>query len=126
VLHNGAHAKIFRNADELRKRLTQAEKVLWNQLRARRFLGLKFRRQHPFGEFIFDFYCHEQLLAIEVDGEIHSAPEQKARDTWRTTVLGEQGVRIIRIPNAEILTDVDKVMRHLEKFLTNDSSIGRG
>ena len=67
VLHNGAHAKIFRNAEELRQRSTQAEKVLWERLRARRFLDLKFRRQHPFGEFIFDFYCHEQLLAVELE-----------------------------------------------------------
>jgi very-short-patch-repair endonuclease len=67
----GASATTKALAAELRKNMTDAEKVLWQQLRNRKLGDLKFRRQHPVGIFILDFYCHEKKLAIEVDGGIH-------------------------------------------------------
>ena len=74
--------KVFEHARDLRKRLTDAEKVLWNILRDRKFLGYKFRRQAPVGEFIADFLCNNPPLIIEVDGPIHIG--QTAQDAERT------------------------------------------
>jgi very-short-patch-repair endonuclease len=65
--------EIKARARELRKVMTPAEKMLWQQLRGRGLNGLKFRRQHPLGNLIVDFYCAEHRLVIEVDGGIHDA-----------------------------------------------------
>ena len=71
----GASATTKALAAEMRKNMTYAEKVLWQQLRNRKLDDLKFRRQHPVAIFILDFYCHEKKLAIEVDGGIHNNEE---------------------------------------------------
>ncbi|MCL5994855.1 MAG: endonuclease domain-containing protein, partial [Chloroflexi bacterium] len=68
----------------LRQQQTDAEKHLWRLLRDRQFHGAKFRRQHPIGNYILDFYCHEAKLAIELDGSQHAEPDQAAHDAVRT------------------------------------------
>ena len=75
-LHLGANHVIFKNAESLRYNLTQAELVLWGHLKGNQ-LGSKFRRQHPLGIYIADFYCHEALLVIELNGDIHNLEEIK-------------------------------------------------
>jgi len=70
-------------ARELRKTETSAEKLLWEMLRDRKLLGLKFRRQHPIGRYIADFFCHEIGLVIELDGAIHENMDQKEYDAIR-------------------------------------------
>ena len=72
TLHHNASASLHNQARILRKAETEAEKLLWKELKNRKCGGLKFRRQHPFGKFVLDFYCHERALAVEVDGGIHS------------------------------------------------------
>lgn len=67
----GASPKIFQRATELRKNMTEAERILWSALRRKQLSGKRFRRQHPIETFIVDFYCHEARLVIEVDGGIH-------------------------------------------------------
>ena len=67
-MHAGAKPELFRFADELRERMTEAEEKLWKYLR-KKPLGYKFRRQHPFSLYILDFYCHKAKLAIEFDKE---------------------------------------------------------
>lgn len=86
--------------------------LLWRQLRKRPD-GLKFRHQHPAGPYSLDFYCPEVDLAIEVDGEAHARGDQPERDAERDAWLGMRGVRILRIPAAEVLRDLDAVMRHI-------------
>ena len=81
--HNhGASGIIKMKAKELRKELTKSEKILWSHLRRGQQSGMYFRRQHPYGIYILDFYCFKANLVIEVDGEIHS--NQKEYDDERT------------------------------------------
>ena len=95
----GAIIGLNETAREMRHELTPAESQLWNALRGRKLGGLKFRRQHPVGRFILDFFCAEYRLVVEVDGEIHAT--QIEHDTERTRLLGEFGYRVIRfrVPN---------------------------
>ena len=101
-------------ARRLRRRLTPAEARLWIALR-RRNLRCKFRRQHPFGPYILDFYCPEQQLAVEVDGGVHDNDEQAAHDRRRTQWLASQGVRVIRCTNEEVRDHLDGVLAWIEQ-----------
>jgi very-short-patch-repair endonuclease len=84
AIYFGAKPELFRLAGELRHSMTPAEKLLWEQLRERKMMGYRFRRQHPFNIVILDFFCYKLLLSIEVDGSVHSDPSQKERDKERT------------------------------------------
>jgi very-short-patch-repair endonuclease len=95
-------------ARELRKTMTPAEELLWQQLRGRKLSGLKFRRQHPIGTFIVDFYCGGYSLIIEVDGGIHAA--QGEYDTQRTQELVDFGYRVLRFTNQEVEEAIDSVL----------------
>ncbi|MDZ7717316.1 MAG: endonuclease domain-containing protein [Balneolaceae bacterium] len=114
-LHAGAEPYQFRYAKELRREMTKAEEVLWEQLRARRFLNLKFRRQHPILDFVVDFYCHELKLIVEADGKYHSEENTQYYDDERTKELQRYGYLVIRFSNEEILNDMDQVLRQLKK-----------
>jgi len=109
TLNFGAKKEIFENAKELRKNQTETEKALWKALRSRRCGGLKFRRQHPVKEFILDFYCHEYLLGIEVDGEVHENDSAKEYDLNRTAELESLGIIILRFKNEEVIKNIAKV-----------------
>ncbi len=103
-------------AKRMRKEYTDAEDVLWQQLRANK-LGVKFRRQHPIETYIADFVCLHSALIIEVDGGYHESPEQKVYDEERTKVLSEIGFTVMRLTNAEVLGDTDKVITYIRKTL---------
>ncbi|MBL6448478.1 DUF559 domain-containing protein [Fulvivirga sp. 29W222] len=116
-LHSGASGNDFRNAKENRQQLTFAEQLLWMQLRNRRLKGFKFRRQHPISAFIIDFYCHQCLLAIEVDGGYHEDPQQMEYDIERTRVLEELGVHVVRFSNDEVVKKMSWVLEEIGKHL---------
>ncbi|UZK70706.1 endonuclease domain-containing protein [Sphingomonas sp. S1-29] len=97
-------------ARRLRRAMTLPEVLLWNALRARP-AGLKFRRQHPCGSYILDFYCSDARLAIEVDGEVHSRGDQPMRDTARDRWCAKAGIAVLRIPAAAVLGDMEAVVR---------------
>ena len=78
-------------ARSLRRSLTDAEALLWRHLRSRQF-GVKFRRQHPFGPYVLDFYCHAVHLVVEVDGSQHETSQGKGRDEERTRFLEGAGL----------------------------------
>ena len=82
----GASNIIFENAKQLRNRLTESEKLLWEHLKENK-LGFKFRRQHPISFFIADFYCHEKKTIIELDGSIHDVKEILENDLQRQTAI---------------------------------------
>lgn len=105
-------------ARELRREQTRAEEILWRALRGRRLAGLKFRRQHPFGRFVLDFYCAEHPLAVEVDGSVHARPTQIAHDAARTRYLRERGLRVVRFNNDEIEANLDAVLRQILDSVT--------
>ena len=94
-----ASARIVQAAREQRRQQTPAEKKLWEALRSRRLAGLKFRRQHPFQQFILDMFCVEYQLEVEGDGGIHDDPAQAAHDTERTAFLEARGIRVLRFKN---------------------------
>jgi len=83
----------------LRRASTEAEAALWAQLRARRLAGFKFRRQHPCGPYILDFYCPARRLAVELDGGQHFDPLALRYDQRRTAFLHRRGIQVIRFPN---------------------------
>ncbi len=100
-----------------RREPTTAELKLWQALRNRALTGLKFRRQHPVSCFILDFYCSEQKLCIEVDGEIHSQPEQRILDSQRTSALNQLGLYVLRFTNTEIEDNMDQVIQKILQFI---------
>jgi very-short-patch-repair endonuclease len=100
-------------ARKLRKNMTLSEILLWQQIRKKK-LGVQFHRQVPMVRFVVDFYCHELMLAIEVDGNSHDAPERKALDEERQKILEGHGVQFIRISDLEVKKNMDGVLRHLE------------
>ncbi|MCX8478066.1 MAG: endonuclease domain-containing protein [Sphingomonas sp.] len=106
-----------RNAKRLRKEMTPPEIGLWLALR-RNEAGLRFRRQHSVGDYVLDFYCAPAMLAIEVDGEAHARGDRPARDVVRDAWLASQGVRVLRYPAKEVLTNLEGVVRQIIAITT--------
>ncbi len=107
-------------ARELRKNMTEAERLLWRQLRLRQFGGHKFRRQQPIGRYIADFVCLEKKLIVEVDGGHHS--EQVAYDQERDAWLEKQGFLILRFWDNEVLKQIESVKEVIMKALEECSN----
>ena len=91
----------------LRRNMTDAEQALWKKLRNCQIKGYKFRRQHPFGDFILDFVCLEARLVIEIDGGQHSESD---RDLMRDRALEEAGFSVMRFWNNQVLNEIKSVM----------------
>ena len=96
-------------ARELRKHMTDAERLLWSRLRRKQIHGQRFRRQHPIGPYIADFACTERRLVIELDGGQHV--QAKDKDAARTRWLADRGYRVLRFWNNEALTLIDAVVQ---------------
>src|SRR6185436_5719963 len=97
----------LQRAKELRREMTPAEKLLWQEVRANK-LGLRFRRQQVIQGFIVDFYCHKAGLVVEVDGDIHDL--QQEEDGRREKVLRELGLKLVRFRNDEVVRDLSTVV----------------
>jgi very-short-patch-repair endonuclease len=102
------------NARALRRAMTLPEVLLWKVLR-RGGGGYRFRRQHPAGPYVLDFFCPAAGLCIEVDGKAHDMGGNPARDSRRDAWLQEQGIRTLRIPAAEVLRDIEPVLRLIQE-----------
>ena len=102
----------LQRAKELRRDMTPAEKILWQELRANK-LGVHFRRQQVIAGFIVDFYCHKAALVIEVDGDIHDL--QQEEDARREKVLREMGLRIVRFRNEEVMKNLSAVVEKIRR-----------
>lgn len=100
-----ALSRTVASARRLRRTLTLPEVLLWAQLRGAQRDGLRFRRQHPVGPFVLDFYCPEAQLCVEVDGRAHDSAEVAARDLRRDRWLAQRGIRVLRIAASDILAD---------------------
>ncbi len=107
-----------RQARNLRKNMTEAERVLWRYLRDRRLDGLKFRRQQIIEGFIVDFFWHELKLVVETDGEIHDTPEQKEIDEHRKNVFESRCLKEIRFKNSDVLNNISYVLAAIRKHKT--------
>jgi very-short-patch-repair endonuclease len=121
LLHLGTSDKIFSMAHSLRQEMTDAEKLLWKALRNRKLNNLKFRRQHPIGQFVADFYCHEAKLVVEVDGSIHRLANISERDEGRTFELNRKNIKVIRFTNEEIFGDINMVLEKIVQSVENIS-----
>jgi len=102
---------IRQHARENRHHQSPAEAKLWKVLRNHNLDGRKFRRQHPIGPYIVDFYCHEARLVVELDGRSHDA--QMDYDAARTAWLESQGYRVIRFANAQVMKDIVSVVERI-------------
>jgi very-short-patch-repair endonuclease len=116
----GRWSRVRENAGENRAKPTGAEDALWQEVRARRLKGAKFRRQHAIGRFLVDFYCAEARLVIEVDGGIHSS--QQPEDRERESELAERGLTVIRFTNDEIMRHRPSVNSRIAAHLTPNPS----
>ena len=109
----------------LRKRGTEAEKILWEELRNNN-LGIKFRRQHPLGSFVVDFYAPKYKLAIELDGSVHKSNDAKEYDEMRTKILADMGIVFMRFWNSEIENNLLNVLLKInQKILSLENKAPR-
>ncbi len=108
----------LQQARALRQSPTTAEQLLWRHLRNRQLAGTKFRRQHPLGPYILDFVCLEQGLVVEVDGGQHADLQAQAYDRQRAVWLRQQGLRVLRFWNHEVVQQTNEVLAHVLQALT--------
>jgi very-short-patch-repair endonuclease len=108
-------SQILKNAKSLRGNQTEAEKLLWYNLRAGRFLNFKFKRQKPIDKYIVDFVCLEQKLIIKLDGGQHA--EQLDADEKRTKFLESQGYRVLRFWNNDVINNLESVLEEIKAHL---------
>ncbi len=103
----------LQRARELRRDMTPAEKILWDELRGNK-LGVHFRRQQIIAGFIVDFYCHKAGLVIELDGSIHDG--QREEDASRDKVLNEMGLKIVRFRNEDVTRNLLYVLKTIREL----------
>ncbi len=107
------HREKLKFKRDLRKNLTRAEHVLWQELRNRKLLGTKWKRQDTIGQFIADFLCKEHKLIVEVDGGVHET--QQEYDQLRTDIINVYGYRVIRFKNEEVLEELSNVLQKISE-----------
>ncbi|UOE41416.1 leucine--tRNA ligase [Chryseobacterium suipulveris] len=111
-------ALLIKKAQENRDNQTEAEAILWEQLKSRK-LDHKFRRQHLIADFIVDFVCLSKKLVVEVDGGYHTDPEQQMADEERTKILINEGFEVVRFRNEEVIGDIEAVLQKITNSLEN-------
>jgi len=109
-------------AKSLRKRSTDVEQHLWSHLRAGRFEGIKFRRQHPVGQYIVDFVCLERKLIIELDGGQHALPDEARKDRQRDAWLEKEGYTVVRFWDNEVLMKKNGILDAIRERLNRTPS----
>ena len=113
-----ASPEIIKRAAILRANTTPAENVLWEKINKSQLFGVRFKRQHPIGKFIVDFYCSKLYLVIEIDGDVHDLPDVVERDEGREVELKKYGLKILRFTNEEVLNKTDRVVEAIKQFIT--------
>jgi very-short-patch-repair endonuclease len=106
--------KLKHLSQELRKNMTDAEKLLWSKLRMKQLKGLMFSRQKPIGGYIADFYCHKAKLVIEVDGGQHFSSDTIDYDRIRDEFISSLGLTVLRFTNTDVLQNIDGVIEVIE------------
>ena len=101
--------------------MTAAETILWGFLRTKPG-GYKFRRQHPLGIYIADFFCYPLKLVIEVDGKIHTQEDIRIRDVERQKLIEADGIRVIRFKNEEVMNHIDTVISTINAHIIEQKS----
>jgi very-short-patch-repair endonuclease len=106
------------HARKLRKSMSLPEAMLWQRLRGSQ-LGMKFRRQHPVGPYVADFYCRDARLIIEIDGEAHNRGDRPEKDAARDAYLLDKGFEVLRIAAVEVLRDANAAAEGIAARLGN-------
>jgi len=106
-----------RLARALRREMSLPEVLLWKALKGRRLDGLHFRKQHPLGPYVLDFYCDSVRLCVEVDGASHGVGARPLRDEFRDGWLAEHGVKTLRLSAELVLQDVDDAVATIRQAL---------
>lgn len=107
------NSQLLQFAKAMRHVATDAENLLWQRFRAKRFMELKFRRQQVIEPYIVDFYCHEIGLVIELDGGQHNTEDDRAYDVERTQFLEALGLSVVRYWNSDVLRRSEVVLEDL-------------
>ena len=115
-MFEGASFLLFENAKKLRKKMTYAEEVMWMHLK-KGINGYKFRRQHPIGTYIADFFCHKAKLIIEIDGSIHNSDENKKNDFIKERDLKKLGYTIVRFTNDQVSKQIETVLNKISEIV---------
>ncbi|WP_022721867.1 endonuclease domain-containing protein [Rhodopseudomonas sp. B29] len=102
-----------RHARELRKKSTDAERLMWSALRDKQLDGFSFKRQVPIGPYITDFACHAKKLVVEIDGGQHFADDAERSDAARTAAIEARGFRVIRFSNADVMSNRAGVLQSI-------------
>jgi very-short-patch-repair endonuclease len=106
-----SHPTTQSRAKELRSEQTPPEQLLWRALRSRQLKDLKFRRQHPIGRYIVDFYCARHKLVVEIDGDTHV--DQTEYDADRTIYLNDVGYRVLRFTNRDVINNLNGIIESI-------------
>ena len=102
-------------ARELRSIMTPAEAVLWKCLRGKKS-GFKFRRQHPIGPYVLDFFCYELNLAVEIDGGVHETRSATIHDEERTFYLNSRGISVLRYSNDVVYRNLGAIILSIQHY----------
>ena len=113
-MFNSNKKTLLANRKRLRNNLTPAEAALWELIKNKKLDGRKFRRQHSIGNFILDFYCPEEKIAIELDGEDHYWDEGIKRDKLKSAYVVSYGIEIVRFENKLVYKDPEFVLKTLK------------
>ncbi len=105
-------------ARNLRNNSTKSEIFLWKFLKGKQVMGYDFHRQKPIDNFILDFFCHELMLGIEVDGYTHQLDEVYQKDVVKTKRMKDIGIHILRFEDDEVLLDINNVLRAIEDYIS--------
>ena len=105
----------YQRARAFRQALTPPEARLWRCLKGDQLGGMGFRKQHPIGPYILDFYCAASKLAVEVDGAAHDHPDQIAHDARRTHWLGGKGIRVIRVRALDVRDELNGILEYIRR-----------
>ena len=113
--HSNITPKTRQTAKRLRRELTKAEAAMWSMLRDLRPYGARFRRETPIGPYIADFAWLSARLVVEVDGDSHETDAGRRHDTRRDTFMREQGFKVLRFDNAQVVDGPDYVFIEIQK-----------
>ena len=120
IIPYSPHLKEY--ARQLRNHPTQSERFLWKMLKGKELKGYDFHRQKPLDNYIADFFCHELMLAIELDGYTHLFEEVQQKDHRKQERLSELGVTVLRFTDDEVFNDTDNVFRVIENYISTFES----
>lgn len=109
--------KLKELARSLRNNSTRSEVILWSRLKGKQRLGFDFHRQKPIDNFILDFFCHELMLGIELDGYSHMLDEVKLKDELKAKKMNELGITLLRFHDDEVWMDLDAVVRRIDGWI---------